>query len=382
MRVCDVVLNSIWYDPRVRKQIVEYLDNNIDVIAVGMKCARYNKEKIAQVPCAVSIVQIDPKYDGKQRGILRKLKRERLRNKGIIDAIVNANPDVIHANDFNALIPAYCAAKKIKCKIVYDSHEINVENYTTDGRSRIAVLMRAIEKYIVNRIDLMVCVSNAAADYFSSEYGITKPMVVTNCSLKRETVTEGRTKHSGFEILNHGQFYAGRGYEQMIDAAVLLKGQRDIKLCVRGFGVLEESMHKTIEGKELDNFVFFPPVNVEQLIPQAAQSHVGVAFTEPICLNFKLSVSNKLFEYAAAGLPVIMSDIPEHRYLNDKYHFGIVLSETTPEELANAIIKLYEDKEFYRECCTNAKKMSSELNWEQEFSKLIRAERRMVGDMT
>ena len=24
MKVCDVVLNSIWYDPRVRKQIIEY----------------------------------------------------------------------------------------------------------------------------------------------------------------------------------------------------------------------------------------------------------------------------------------------------------------------------------------------------------------------
>ena len=46
MKVCDVVLNSIWYDPRVRKQIVEYQTNNVDVVAVGLKCSRYNAEKV------------------------------------------------------------------------------------------------------------------------------------------------------------------------------------------------------------------------------------------------------------------------------------------------------------------------------------------------
>ena len=102
---------------------------------------------------------------------------------------------------------------------------------------------------------------------------------------------------------------------------------------------------------------------------------VGVAITESICLNFKLSVSNKLFEYASAGLPVIMSDIPEHRYLNDKYQFGIIIHENTPEAFAEAVIKLYTDKEFYNKCAENAKKLSDEINWENEFSKLIHFEK-------
>ena len=37
MRVCDVVSNSVWYDPRVRKQIVEYMNNNVDIVCVGLK---------------------------------------------------------------------------------------------------------------------------------------------------------------------------------------------------------------------------------------------------------------------------------------------------------------------------------------------------------
>lgn len=271
--------------------------------------------------------------------------------------------------------------KKLKCKIIYDSHEINVENYTTNGKSKIAGLMRAIEKYIVKRVDLMVCVSNATADYFHAEYGIKRPLVVTNCSLKKEiTACSYSDKHSGFEILNHGQFYAGRGYEQMLDAATLLKEEyTDIKICVRGFGRLENEMRKRAEENNLNNFIFYPPVNVEQLIIEASRSHVGVAITEPICLNFKLSVSNKLFEYAAAGLPVIMSDIPEHRYLNNKYDFGLIIPENTPEAIAEAARKLYNDKLLYNRLSENSVRMSKELNWENEFYKLVEAEKQLLN---
>lgn len=378
MRVCNVVLNSIWYDPRVRKQIIEYRDNGVEITAVGLKCQRYDETKVRQIPCDTTVVSIDPRYDGKQHGVFRKLKREYLRIKGVEDAIVAYRPEIIHANDLNALIPAYLASRKLGCKLVYDSHEINVENYTTEGRSSMAYVMKAVERYLVKRADLMVCVSHAAADYFTSEYDITPPMVVTNSSLRKETLTEEPQKHVGFEVINHGQFYPGRGYEEMIEAAELVKQFPDIRMCVRGFGRLEESMRSQVSEKKVENFVFYPPVNVEQLIPEAACSHVGIAITKPVCLNFKLSVSNKLFEYAAAGLPVIMSDIPEHRYLNDLYHFGVILPDNSPQSLANAVIQLYQDPELYRELAENAKRMSQIENWENAFGLLLRKEEAVV----
>lgn len=378
MRVCDVVLNSVWYDPRVRKQIAEYKKNGIDVVCVGMECNRYNEEKIRQIPCDTTIVKIDKRYDGKQTSVLKKIKREQLRQNAVVEAIIKYKPDVIHANDLNALIPAYKASRKLQCKIIYDSHEINIENYTSNGRSRLAVILRIIEKYLVKHIDLMVCVSNAAADYFGKKYGIMKPMVVTNCSLKREAVVGDEIKHNDFEILNHGQFYEGRGYDIMVNAASLLHTYPEIRICVRGFGKLESDIRKKVMEDHLKNFVFYPPVNVEELIQEASRSHVGVAITQPICLNFKLSVSNKLFEYAAAGLPIIMSDIPEHRYLNEKYSIGIILENDTPECFAEAVLKLYKDPKFYAMCSENSIRMSRELNWEDEFMKLINAVKILV----
>ena len=378
MKVCDVVLNSIWYDPRVRKQIIEYKNQGVEVSCVGYRCNRFDEEQIKKIPVSASIVSIDNKYGGKQKGIIRKVIRERKKNRVVKEAILACAPDVIHANDLNALIPAYAASRKLKCRLVYDSHEINTDNYTGKKNRFLRAYYQAMERRLVHKVDLMVSVSHAASDYFAQEYNIYPPIVITNCALASEHVSRPVEKNVGFEVLNHGGFYAGRGYDLMVETAPLLKEYPEIKLALRGFGSIENQLHKRAEDLNVTNVVFYPKVKVEELIPLAAGSMVGVAITEPICLNFKLSVSNKLFEYAAAGLPVIMSNIPEHRYLNEKYHFGIVLSENAPEELAKTILKLYQDKELYQTLAGNARKMSQELNWENEFRKLIDIEQSMI----
>ena len=379
MKVCDVVLDSIWCDPRVRKQINSYMScEDVEISCVGLKCSRYDEEKVKEIPCRVDFAEINPKYIGKLRNPIKKFLREKGVKKAITKLIISHNPDIIHANDLNALIPAYKAAKKLKCKLIYDSHEIFVENFFSQKKRIYAAYLKAKERHIVRRIDKMVCVSHAAADYFEKIYKIDKPMVVTNCSLKSDQFIS-KNKNEGFEALNHGQFYLGRGYDIMVEAIPYLKDYPEIKLAIRGYGYLEKQLRKRAEELGGDNFKFYPPVHVKDLISAASFSRVGVAITEAICLNFKLSVSNKIFEYASAGLPVIMSDIPEHRYLNDKYNFGIVLKEDTPEAFAEAMVKLYTDKELYNAYSKNAIRLSEEVNWENEFQRLVVLERGMIN---
>lgn len=378
MKVCIVVLNSIWYDPRVRKQIVEYnAQKDVDLCCVGLECFRYDEDKINLIPCETNIVIKPLKYKGKLKTVFGKLIREKKIINMVRDAIIAKKPDIIHANDLDALIPAYMASKKLKCKLIYDSHEINIENVFYMDKKLYKKVMEIRERRICQKIHKMICVSNAAADYFVEKYKIDRPMVITNCTLKKEQQFNV-DKNEYFEILNHGQFYEGRGYDIMVEALPLLKKYSDIKIALRGFGKLENSLRKRAKELGDDNFIIYPPVSVEELIREAASSKVGVAITENICLNFELSVSNKIFEYAAAGLPVIMSDIPEHRYLNDKYKFGVILKDNTPQCFAEAVIKLYSDKEFYDLCSKNAKILSNEINWENQFKQLIEYERKIM----
>lgn len=378
MKVCDVVLNSVWLDPRVTKQVADYLQAGIEVVCVGMKCKRYDEEKVNAMPCKTILVERNAFCGGKQKRIIKKLLREKYRIDSVVQAIVNEKPDVIHANDLDALIPSFKAMKKLGCHLIYDSHEINCENRMYNKYWLYNKYMKHTERRIVKRCDKMICVSNAAAEYFAELYKIEKPMVVTNCIRKQDALTDFPEKHQGFEVLNHGILHDSRGLELMVASCEALKKYDDIKMVARGYGGIEEQLKKQVEDEKIDNFLFYPPVDPKMLIPEAAKSYVGVAITLPVCLNFKLSVSNRLFEYAAAGLPVILSDIPEHRYLNDKYKFGITLKENTPEMFTEAVIKLYKDKEFYDACVQGAKRLTEEVNWESNFAQVIDAERMLI----
>jgi glycosyltransferase involved in cell wall biosynthesis len=370
MIVCDTVTNSVWFDPRVIKQIDQYSTyDGVELHIVGKKCPMYKKEEVDRLPGHVVLVD-------RPKRIFRSIFINLVDFWTMSRAIIRTNADIIHANDLDALVPAYIAARKLGCKLIYDTHEIFLQNNWIFDNWLFRHFWHFFESRIIKKVDLVVCVSNAAADYLKDYYKIPRPLVVTNC-VSEHQIYNGQDKHDGFEVLMHGKFYKGRGYDLMVQAAAL-NNNPNIKYVFRGFGSMEKELRDFVADNHVENVVFYPPVKTRELLSSASASHIGVAITVPYCLNFKLSVSNKIFEYLGAGLPVIMSDIPEHRYLNEKYHIGIILDELSPECLNSAVEKLYEDKSFYTECVINAKRISHELSWETEFNKLYQAEIQML----
>lgn len=368
MKISIVVSNSLKKDPRVIKQIKIAVANGYEVQFVGYKDPFYDKEFLDNLGIRYDIVDIGDEYIGKLKSIFKKIKRLFLKPILARKYVCEFKPDVIHVNDFDTLWIGYSSAKKIKAKLVYDSHEIFAENI---GISNNKLLNRYIvmrERYLVKRVDRMISVSNAAAEYFKEKYNIVRPTVITNCPM-RNTVPL-KEKSDKFEIIYQGLMVAGRGYEEFTLAGNFIP--EGTRLVLRGYGTLEPSLKEMIKTEKLEGkVVFSDPVEVSQLVSAASSSHVGIVITKPVNLNFLMSVSNKVFEYAAAGLPVILSDIPEHRYLNEKYNFGIVIDEVSPEKIAEAIRTLYEDKEKYQKLAQNAVKMAEEMVWENEAKKLL-----------
>ena len=77
---------------------------------------------------------------------------------------------------------------------------------------------------------------------------------------------------------------------------------------------------------------------------------------------------------------MILSDIPEHRYLNEKYDFGLILEENTPQCFAQAVRTLRQDEALYARLKGNALRLSREVNWEREFGRLMEKERELVHE--
>lgn len=370
MKIIDVVKNSVWFDPRVRKQILTYSDAGHSVTAIGIHDDRFSDEEIRKLPCKSILPYSLLK---RKKTALGKIFREINSNRAIAKAVVKEKPDCIHANDLNALIPCYTAFRRLRKKpiLIYDTHELFLENPWMRAHKFYRFVWGIFEKRIIKKADQVICVTQSAADFLKKKYGVDNITIISNSVRKESILSPKQWTNGHFEVLNQGQYYEGRGYPETIEAASLVKN-RNICFVLRGLGDFEKYLRKLKDEKKAENVIFATPVKTSELIAAASESNVGVAFTKAICANYLYSISNKIFEYAAAGLPVIMSNIPEHKILNDKFHFGIIIGKDCPEEIAEAADKYYSDKSFYERCSKNAILMATETCWDNQFASYLK----------
>lgn len=369
MKICMLVTDSVKKDPRVQREANTASSAGLDVTVLGCNDQNYDEEFITSQPYSIWIYRLDMKYRGHLKSNVKKFLRMWLPIYNLYKKCIELKPDVIHANDFDTLPAAYFAARKLKCAVVYDSHEIYSGMPQLVNKPVIRNIIKAIEGFIIKRVDAVTSVSHAAAKVLASMYKIKEPTVVTNCSFYNDGQNFSK-KNESFEVVYHGMINLFRGYEELAEAAKYIND--DVKIVIRGYGSIKGKIEEYVKAEGLLGKVeFAEPVEIKDLIPEAAKSMVGAVLTVPVSDNFKYTVSNKIFEYVQARIPVILSDVPEHRYINDLYHIGIVIDDVTPEKIAEAINKFYLDKEFYERCRQNVEKAAKVLCWENEGSKLV-----------
>lgn len=369
MKICMLITNSLVKDPRVQREALFAHNHGYEVFVVGVWDENYSEKFYKQLPYKVVICPIDTKYRKKLYSLVGKIKRFIIPIIELKKECLSIDPNIIHANDFDTLPAAFLAAKKLKrCHVHYDSHEIYTGNPVLLKHPFIRKIILLCERYIVKRINSVSSVSNAAAEQLSELLRIKRPTVVTNCSyyVPKESLPP---KNESFEVVYQGRITPYRGYEEFVLSAINLP--KSISLIVRGYGETKVVLERLVSEFGIKNVVFPNPVSIAELIPSAAVSSVGVVLTKPVSDNYKYTVSNKVFECIQARLPVILSDVPEHRYLVDSFHIGIIIDEVTPKCIMEAILRFYNDREFYEYCLANVETAASLLCWENEGLKLI-----------
>jgi glycosyltransferase involved in cell wall biosynthesis len=110
-------------------------------------------------------------------------------------------------------------------------------------------------------------------------------------------------------------------------------------------------------------------VPLAELLSYTSQADVGVSLLEDTCENHRLALPNKLFEYLAAGLPVVVSDLSEMRRLVTERGVGWVTDSGDPADIARVLDQALDslDDGALRE---RVREAAAELNWPHERSRL------------
>ena len=358
-----LVTSGVIMDSRILREARSAAEAGFSVRLIG----RYVVEQGDPDPAWPFEVERIPIFRNGNRTVLQKIA-ERIRfGWQLYRRTLAFQPDLIHCNDFDTLPFGWLAARRRNTPLVYDSHEIWSESLSV-AKSQVGKrIVQWLEGPLARSADAVISVSHASAEWMQQRYHLQKLFVITNCPFSYHGVH--RTKEERFTVLSQGVFQTDRGYEELIDAAPLLK-KDNIQVQIRGYGEEEEHFRALAQQIHSANLTFPEKVPSDQVVLAATSAHLGAVLTKPVSVSYQRTVSNKLFELVNAGLPVLLSDVMEHCYLNEQYHFGVILKEVTPKAIADAAISLKRDTETYKVLAQNAQKAAQILNWECEGKKL------------
>ncbi len=289
---------------------------------------------------------------------------------------VALRPDVVHAHDAAMLLPGLLVARRTGALLVYDSHELAT---SVPYRERFwAWFVAALERLAVPRADAVVTVSDGIAERLRERYHLTSsPTVLRNVSALS---TDGAGSGGGLRtrlglgeqplLLHQGAAATGRGAEDLVRAAALVLQAHLVFLgdgepaCEARVGDLAAELGVS------DRVHLLASVPLERLLEHTREADVGLSMLEDTCENHRLALPNKVFEYVAAGVPVVVNDLPELRRLVGEYGIGWVAEGADPEPLAATLRTALEQ----RDDPALAERLAvagRELRWDVEQRRLI-----------
>ena len=153
---------------------------------------------------------------------------------------------------------------------------------------------------------------------------------------------EAHSLDDNFIALYAGAHGLSNDLDVILNSAVKLKGQPEIKIVLVGDGKEKKNLQARAAQLNLTNIVFLPPVPKTEMAQTLAAANACIAILMPLDL-YKTTYPNKVFDYMAAGRPILLLIDGVIRQVVDAAEAGIFVQPGDSDELARAIQALASD---------------------------------------
>jgi glycosyltransferase involved in cell wall biosynthesis len=289
--------------------------------------------------------------------------------------------NVVVAHDLPMLAVGRQAAQAFGARLVYDSHELYCEQEFPRWQQR---TWAEIESRHIHACDQVITVNPSIASELTRRYGVAEISVIHNAERMPTEPLKSDYFHQRFKLpararvlLYQGGLSAGRNIEALVDAMARMSA-KDIHLVLLGDGQLSEHLTKRITLLGLGQCVHLHPgVAQEDLLRLTASADAGIIPYQATCLNNYYCTPNKLFEFIAAGLPILASDLPELRRLVEQNEIGLVRDLSSPRATAEAISEFFGDELEMEQRRQRLNVVQKSVSWQQEGEHLKRIYRKL-----
>ncbi|MFN3282668.1 MAG: glycosyltransferase family 4 protein [Pseudothermotoga sp.] len=274
------------------------------------------------------------------------------------------------------LIPVGIALRLTGKKVIYDVHEDLPKQILSKPwipcwlRPIVAKMAQVLEKIAAKCLNGIVVVTPNIASHFPEK----KTVLVQNFPLLSELTLAESTVYSErpLNIAYVGGIAFIRGAIEMVKAMEFLPLHIPAKLFLAGTfesSSLEKKL-RTLTGWSRVEYLGW--LNRRKVMELLNNVRVGLVIFHPEPNNIE-SQPIKLFEYMAAGLPVVASDFPLWRQIVQEVGCGLLVDPLDPKTISRAITWLLEHPTEAEAMGKRGKQAVLEkYNWEKEAEKLLK----------
>lgn len=182
-----------------------------------------------------------------------------------------------------------------------------------------------------------------------------------------------------FNVVYTGAIRMVNNIDLMLDAAKLLTDYKDIQFLIYGDGNQLADLRKRIANENIPNVKLKGYVNQEYIPSLLDQSSVNVLNYAQDLYNWSRgNSSNKLFNYMAAGKPII-STVQMGYSPIVHYQCGLELENNRAEDLATAILQIKEmDAASYQTMARNAAQAAHDFDYQSLTNKLLKVVEELI----
>ena len=176
-----------------------------------------------------------------------------------------------------------------------------------------------------------------------------------------------------------GVISEGRGLTKILKTLDELPSELSIRLSLAGY-FSPDDYHDELTKMNGWNIVDYVGLaNRDEVARLLSVARIGLLLLHPLP-NHLESQPVKLFEYMAAGLPVIASDFPLWRKIIGSEECGLLVDPLNVDELVNAVVWLLEHPSEAKEMGERGKQaIIDKYSWDRESEKLISLYARILG---
>lgn len=305
---------------------------------------------------------------GKAKG---RFERIFLFSRRFFRKALSLNCEIYHIHD-PELIPVGLLLKKFGKKVIFDSHEnisqqILGKPYLNKFSSRlISSIYSLFERVTLTKFDFLIGATPPIKIKLTKFHH--KVVDICNFPVLEEFARKERCGSFGNRVCYLGGISFARGAKEMILAPNFFRS--DAKLTLAG-PIFDHEIEKKIKENRFPKISYVGVLNRAEVNRVLSESFAGLVVLHPL-INYLESFPVKMFEYMAAGLPVIASNFPLWKEILEGNGCGICVDPSRPEEIATAIDWIVEHPKESELMGRNGRSaIEKKFNWQTEEAKLL-----------